>query len=214
VSINLEKRTDAPGDATHEAAAWALKERIRREDGVLKQRRGFFSDAYRRSKTYLLYERGPDENTRYRGDDRETETRNETGSNAVGGGNASSDLKRLRERLSNDDTDEDTDVPEQDDDLVGFISVRRDGYILFLAVSPDARGRGYGKRLVAEVADEHRTVTCHARSTNRAALDFYDAIGFEAERRIEGYYEDGGDAYYLKLGSEGGLKERLSKFLR
>ncbi|MEZ3115983.1 GNAT family N-acetyltransferase [Halobaculum sp. MBLA0147] len=170
MSIELERRTDAPGDASHEGAAWALKERIRREEGVLKQRRGFFSDAYRRSETHLLFEHGPDGRRR---------------------------------------TDGTTDG-----DLVGFVSARRDGYILFLAVSPDARGRGYGKRLVARIADEHRTVTCHARATNRAALEFYEAIGFDVERRIDGYYEDGGDAYYLKLGEDGGLTDRLSSLLR
>jgi ribosomal protein S18 acetylase RimI-like enzyme len=166
VSVELERRTDAPGEATHETAAWELKERIRREDGVLKQRRGFFSDAYRRSTTDLLFERGPEDGT------------GEPGA------------------------------------LVGFVSARRDGYVLFLAVSPDARGRGYGRRLIAEVADRHRTVTCHARATNQAALDFYEAIGFDVERRITGYYEDGGDAFYLKLGEEESLTERLSNLLR
>ena len=161
MSINLEGRTDAPGDATHETAAWELKELIRHREGVLKQRRGFFSDAYQRSKTYLLFER-----------------------------------------------------TEETTQLVGFVSARRDGYILFLAVHPDARGRGYGKRLVAEVAEEHDTVTCHARTTNEAALAFYEALGFDVERRIGNYYEDGGDAYYLKLGKDGGLAERLSNLLR
>lgn len=200
VSINLERQTDAPGDATHEAQAWALKERIRREDGVLKQRRGFFSDAYRRSKTHLLFERGPDGDQQSRGATTASEILDEIADNT------SSDADSVGG--AGDTTDSDIG------DLVGFVSARRDGYILFLAVDPSARGRGYGKRLVAEVADEHRTVTCHARSTNRAALEFYDSIGFDVERKIEGYYEDGGDAYYLKLGEDGGLKERLSSFLR
>ena len=166
MSVELERRTDAPGEATHETAAWELKERIRREDGVLKQRRGFFSDAYRRSTTDLLFER-------------------------------------------RDRTDETT--PRT---LVGFVSARRDGYILFLAVSPEARGRGYGRRLVAEVADDHRTVTCHARATNEAALAFYERLGFDVDRRITGYYEDGGDAFYLKLGEAASLTQRLSNLLR
>jgi len=157
VSVNLEQRCDKPGNTDHVEAAWELKERINRRDGVLKQRRGFFVDAYRRSTTLLYFE---------------------------------------------------------DHELVAFGSVRRDGYILFLAVAPEARGRGYGEQLVAEIADEHRTVTCHARTTNEDALGFYQHLGFEVDRRIDGYYEDDGNAYYLKLGEEEGIRERLSEFLR
>jgi ribosomal protein S18 acetylase RimI-like enzyme len=99
-----------------------------------------------------------------------------------------------------------------DDDLIGFASVRRDGYLLFLAVAPDARGRGHGRRLVAAAANEHGTVTCHARTTNDDALRFYRHLGFEVVRRVDGYYEDGGDAYYLRLGEDEGesLLDRLS----
>lgn len=152
----MRKRVDRPGEADHVAAAWDLKERIREEEGVLRQRRGFFTDAYRRSSTHLLFE---------------------------------------------------------DDTLVAFASVRRDGYILFLAVAPEARGRGYGERLVAEVAEDNRSVTCHARTTNTEALGFYEHLGFEVKRHIENYYEDGGDAYYLKLG-EDSLRDRLSDLVR
>jgi ribosomal protein S18 acetylase RimI-like enzyme len=166
VSVNVEKRVDVPGDATHVEEAWTLKERIRATEGVLKQRRGFFTDAYRRSTTYLLYEKGS--------------------------------------------------VDPDGESLVAFASVRRDGYILFLAVSPDARGRGYAKQLVAQVAEENGSVTCHARTTNEAALGFYEHVGFDVVRRIDNYYEDGGDAYYLRLGDGSGesLAERLSGFLR
>ncbi|CQR49514.1 MULTISPECIES: GNAT family N-acetyltransferase [Haloferax] len=157
MSVNVEMRVDAPGQREYAEEAWDLKERIRVEEGLLKQRRGFFMDAYRRANTYLLYE---------------------------------------------------------NDALVAFASTRRDGYILFLAVSPDARGEGYGKRLVAEVAKEHPVVTCHARTTNTNALDFYEKMGFEVRRRIENYYEDGGAAFYLRLGEEAGLREKLSEFLR
>ena len=156
MSATIEKRVDGPNDATHVEEAWALKERIRRADGVLKQRRGFFVDAYRRSTTHLLFD---------------------------------------------------------GDDLAGFVSVRRDGYILFLAVAPDARGQGLGRRLVAEVAQNHRSVTCHARATNESALRFYEHVGFEVRRRIDNYYEDGGDAYYLRLGEDEGLADRLSRLL-
>ncbi|SEL64806.1 GNAT family N-acetyltransferase [Haloferax larsenii] len=157
MSVNVKIRVDGPGETAYAEEAWDLKEVIRVDEGLLKQRRGFFMDAYRRSTTYLLFE---------------------------------------------------------NDTLVAFASTRRDGYILFLAVSPDARGEGHGKRLVAKVANNHPVVTCHARTTNTNALEFYKNLGFTVRRRIDGYYEDGGAAYYLRLGEEAGLRERLSEFLR
>ncbi|SDC46171.1 N-acetyltransferase [Natrinema hispanicum] len=102
----------------------------------------------------------------------------------------------------------------QDEALIGFAAVRRDGYILFLAVSPAHRGEGIGKRLIAHVADDHETITCHARTSNENALQFYEHLGFEIKRRIDNYYEDGGDAYYLKLGSDVGLADRISDLIR
>ena len=97
--------------------------------------------------------------------------------------------------------------------LVGFAAVRRDGYILFLAVDSEYQGEGFGEALVARVAEDYGSVTCHARSTNRDALRFYQHIGFSIQRRIDDYYEDSGDAYYLTLGDDGGLTDRLSNLL-
>ncbi|MFB6354435.1 MAG: GNAT family N-acetyltransferase [Halobacteriales archaeon] len=158
MSVNVEQVVVEPGDDGYLEAAWALKERIREAEGVLRQQRGFFTRAYRRATTYAYVDR-------------------------------------------------------EADALIGFATVRRDGYILFLAVDPEHRGEGYGERLVATVAEEHRRVSCHARTTNDEALAFYEALGFERVRRIDGYYEDGGAAYYLRLG-DAGLADRLSNLLR
>jgi ribosomal protein S18 acetylase RimI-like enzyme len=157
VSLNVTKEVDPERDGTHAEAAWALKERIREGEGVLRQRRGFFVRAYRRARCHLYF---------------------------------------------------------AGEDLMAFAAVRRDGYVLFLAVDPDYRGDGFGRRLVADVLDEHGTVTCHTRTTNETAMGFYDHLGFEVVRRIDGYYEDGGDAVYLKLSDEeGGLREKLADLL-
>lgn len=157
MSTTVELQVVPHGDDDHLAAAWALKERIREAEDVLKQRRGFFSRAYRRAKVYV----------------------------AVG----------------------------VDGDLVGFAATRRDGYLLFLAVRPDHRGRGLGRRLVACVAEDHDRVTCHARCTNDDALGFYRHLGFETVRRLTNYYEDGGDAYLLRLGDPPRLTDRLREFI-
>ncbi len=157
MSVNVEKRIDRPNESEYVDAAWELKERIRREEHVLRQRRQFFFDAYRRSTSLLFF---------------------------------------------------------ADNELVAFSSVRRDGYILFLAVAPEARGRGYGEALVAEIAEEHTTVSCHARTTNDRALGFYRHLGFRITRQIDNYYEDNGDAYYLKLGEHEGIREKFSALFR
>jgi ribosomal protein S18 acetylase RimI-like enzyme len=159
VSVTIDSRVVDPGEDDLVEEAWELKERIRREEGVLKQRRGFFADAYRRSRVYAFVD-----------PDYEGET------------------------------------------LVGFAATRRDGYILFLAVHPAYRGEGFGRRLVAGVAEDHTTVTCHARASNESALAFYEHLGFEVDRRVDSYYEDRGDAYYLRLGDEG-LASKLSRFM-
>jgi ribosomal protein S18 acetylase RimI-like enzyme len=158
VSVNIRRLEVSPGSDDYVEDAWRLKERIRQRDGVLRQRKNFFSNAYRRSRVYLY-------------------------------------------------------VDQSKSRLIGFATVRRDGYLLFLAVDNEYRGQGFGKRLVANVAEEFGKVTCHARSTNRNALDFYRSLGFEVQRRIENYYEDGGDAYYLQLGDGDGIRERLGNLL-
>jgi ribosomal protein S18 acetylase RimI-like enzyme len=159
VSVTVDATRVERGDDEFIEAAWTLKERIREEDGMLRQRRRFFENAYRRSTVYVYYDRG---------------------------------------RRST---------------LIGFAAVRRDGYVLCLAVHPEYRGEGLGKRLLARVLEDNESVTCHARTTNREAIGFYRHIGFEIVRRIDGYYEDGGDAYYLKLGDDNGIIERLQGLL-
>jgi ribosomal protein S18 acetylase RimI-like enzyme len=159
VSIEVEVRVVDPGDDAYSEATWDLKQRIRREEGVLKQRRGFFLSAYRRSRSYLC----------------------------VAGG-----------------------------EVIAFAVSRRDGYVLFLGVAPEHRGEGLGKGLIGRVADDYGTVTCHARGSNEAALGFYRHIGFEEVRHVKNYYEDGGDAYYLRLGDGEGarLLDRIAEFFR
>ena len=158
MSINIQRLEVGPGNDEYIERAWRLKERIRRSEGVLRQRKNFFRNAYERSTVYLYADRSHDR-------------------------------------------------------LIGFAAVRRDGYILFLAVDEDYQGQGFGERLVASVAEDHNSVSCHARTTNEGALKFYQQLGFEIQRRIDGYYEDGGDAYYLQLGDDEGIRERLARLL-
>ena len=159
MSVTVETAVIDPGDDTHIEDAWSIKEEIRKRDGVLKQRRGFFFTAFRQAKTHII--------------------KSADGS-----------------------------------ELIGFASTRDGGYLLFLAVAPDYQGQGFGRELVAAAAQAHDVLTCHARVTNQRALDFYDSMGFEIVREIPGYYEDGGDAYYLRLGEGTSVRSRLARLFQ
>lgn len=157
MSVTVEKEVIEPGDDEYLQVAWELKEQIRQEEGLLKQRWGFFADAYRRATVHAFFD---------------------------------------------------------GDTLIGFAAARRDGYLLFLGIHPDYRDQGFGERLVGSVAEDAGSVSCHARVSNENALEFYRHLGFSVVRTIQNYYEDGADAYYLRLGEEDRLLDRLSDILR
>lgn len=156
MSTTLERRVVPPGEDDYLEAAWRLKETIREEEDLLKQRRDFFADAYRKATVHVFL---------------------------------------------------------ADEELAGFAAARGDGYILFLGIHPDYRGEGLGERLIATIAEDANGVSCHARVTNRNALAFYHHLGFETVRRIEDYYEDDVDAYYLRLGDDDRLLDRIADLI-
>ncbi|WP_336037829.1 GNAT family N-acetyltransferase [Halobacterium yunchengense] len=54
MSVTVDEEVVPPGDDEHLDDAWELKERIREDEALLKQRRGFFANAYRRSSVYCF----------------------------------------------------------------------------------------------------------------------------------------------------------------
>tara|TARA_A100001037_G_scaffold158341_1_gene142747 strand:+ start:3347 stop:3847 length:501 start_codon:yes stop_codon:yes gene_type:complete len=82
-------------------------------------------------------------------------------------------------------------------DRVGFVAVQEDGYIFFIAVDMSRRGEGVGTHLIDSLGGKYDHISCHVRTTNIVALDFYGKIGFKKEELVRRYYEDRGDAFYL-----------------
>jgi len=81
------------------------------------------------------------------------------------------------------------------------------GHIKDLAVRPEARGRGIGRRLLREalfgMALAGATVAkLEVREGNDAARSLYREEGFEPTRRISQYYDDGEDALLLVVDLE------------
>lgn len=72
-----------------------------------------------------------------------------------------------------------------------------------LAVAPTARGRGLGQHLLDHV--EQQAVARHVlfmrlevRQDNAAALQLYERSGYHKLRRLQHYYDDGGDGWRLE----------------
>lgn len=82
--------------------------------------------------------------------------------------------------------------------VTGFLVARTvtdEVEILNLAVAPDYRRRGIARRLLGEVlaqAESQGVKQCwlEVRASNRPALDFYRALGFEESHRRWRYYRD------------------------
>jgi ribosomal protein S18 acetylase RimI-like enzyme len=73
--------------------------------------------------------------------------------------------------------------------LIGFLSQDRhdEGYIHFVGVSPEQRGRGVGRLLYERFFElcrraNRRWVRCAASPVNTLSIAFHEAMGFEIER--------------------------------
>ena len=97
-------------------------------------------------------------------------------------------------------------VAELGDKVVGYVagSVKDDtGEIESIAVDPRCRQLGIGRmlaeRLIARFAETGlRNCFLQVRTTNAKAIDLYRRLGFRIVGTVEGYYEDGADAFVME----------------
>jgi ribosomal-protein-alanine N-acetyltransferase len=77
-------------------------------------------------------------------------------------------------------------------------------HLIHIATRPDARRRGAGKALMAQMLDhakrkKSRLLLLEVRRSNRAAIRLYRSFGFAAIGVRRGYYQDGEDAIEMTL---------------
>ena len=84
-----------------------------------------------------------------------------------------------------------------DGEVRGYVGaeVNYDGiYILNVAVHPDFRRQGIGKRLIESLiensSEEISFITLEVRPTNSAAVEMYASLGFEEVGRRKNYYSE------------------------
>lgn len=89
--------------------------------------------------------------------------------------------------------------------LVGTAPDASRSWILGLGITPDERGRGYGRRLMREVlrllrADGVREVLLTVSPANTAAILLYENLGFTAEESVrKDYFGPGADRLIMSL---------------
>lgn len=97
-------------------------------------------------------------------------------------------------------------VAEREGRVVGYaIGLAKkwgEGHVISIAVHPEWRRRGVGKRLMLQLLEKMRRmgvrwVRLEVRVSNEAAINLYRRLGFSIEGVLKGYYRDGEDAYLM-----------------
>ncbi len=92
-------------------------------------------------------------------------------------------------------------VARDDNRIAGYIGVEKildEVHIINMAVHPDYRGQGIGKRLMQHVLNDEEVFFLEVRVSNESAKKIYEKYGFRVINVRKGYYADGEDAYVMR----------------
>jgi len=92
-------------------------------------------------------------------------------------------------------------VARDDGKVAGYIGIEKvldEVHIINMAVHPDYRGQGVGKRLMQNVLNDEDVFFLEVRVSNEKAKSIYEKYGFKVINIRKGYYADGEDAYVMR----------------
>ncbi len=84
----------------------------------------------------------------------------------------------------------DTSQGQKGQEILGYIVCARDGHIISIAVQPQHRRKGIGKKLLQAVmaGSGFKKVRAEVRRSNRGAQAFYSKMGFRTIGTVPNYY--------------------------
>jgi ribosomal-protein-alanine N-acetyltransferase len=92
-------------------------------------------------------------------------------------------------------------VAKDENKIVGYIGIEKildEVHIINMAVHPDYRGLGIGKRLMQHVLNEDEVFFLEVRISNEKAKNVYEKYGFKVINTRKKYYPDGEDAFVMR----------------
>lgn len=98
-------------------------------------------------------------------------------------------------------------VAESGGEIIGYIIGRQKNdqvKIISLAVKPDFRQKGIGKKLTNFLIHRFKKegvkeISLNVRVKNKIGIAFYQKLGFKISKMIKNYYRNIDDAYSIKL---------------
>lgn len=92
-------------------------------------------------------------------------------------------------------------VAKEEEKVIGYIGIERildEVHIINMAVHPDYRGQGIGKRLMQHVLNDEEVFFLEVRVSNETAKNIYERYGFKVINTRKQYYADGEDAFVMR----------------
>jgi ribosomal-protein-alanine N-acetyltransferase len=92
-------------------------------------------------------------------------------------------------------------VARDENKIAGYIGIEKildETHIINMAVHPDYRGAGIGKRLMQHVLNDEDVFFLEVRASNETAKKMYEKYGFSVISTRKAYYADGEDAYVMR----------------
>ena len=97
-------------------------------------------------------------------------------------------------------------VAESEGRIIGYTIgqlKRESAEIISLAVDPNWRGKGIGKKLTNFLLEHFKEkgtkkISLHVRTENEIAISFYKNLGFKILKTTKNYYQNGDDAFLMK----------------